>query len=117
MKARISMLTVLLAAGAAVAQDNPAAQPPAQTPAQPDMKQPDMKTASSAKTLPAEMKTMTFHGVLVDMSCGGAQTNTADRSANPPAANAPGQNCAVSTSSSQLGMKLDDGRVLRFDLV
>jgi hypothetical protein len=51
------------------------------------------------------MKTMTYKGVLVDLAC------SSGKSANA------GANCAVSASSSELGMKLDDGNTVRFDLV
>ena len=96
-------------------------------------------STASASTTPAEMKTSTFKGVLVDMSCasrtsasaettpaaGGAtqpsnsskaaasdQSNTANRSASDS-----GASCPVSANSTVLGMKLDDGKTVRFDLV
>jgi cytoskeletal protein RodZ len=125
------------------------------------------KTSNSAgqANMPAEMKTMTYKGVLVDMSCAGkssgtasasAETtpagsaatgstanantstsaNTANRSASGSTSNS-GQstsqadksgsanrsasdsagNCSPSANSTELGMKLDDGRTVRFDLV
>jgi hypothetical protein len=77
------------------------------------------------------MKTSTFKGVLVDMSCashssanaettpaaGGAaqpsdQSNSANRSTSES-----GAGCPVSSNSSELGMKLDDGKTVSFDLV
>jgi hypothetical protein len=89
-----------------------------------------MKTAQSdAKaSAPAEMKTTMFKGVLVDMSCASQASNTtppADSAAPASgkassadrAASDSGSNCPVSSSSSKFGMKLDDGRTVRFDLV
>ena len=144
MKARLSlsMLTLSIALGVALAQTTPPQETPQKTtPTDPQTNtQPDAKTgtpAGSASTTLTEMKTTTFKGVLVDMSCshtsasaettpaaGGAtqpspskaqaadQSNTANRSASDS-----GASCPVSANSSQLGMKLDDGKTVRFDLV
>ena len=87
MKARVSLLVVSLALGAAMAQDAP-------------KQQTEKKTAAPATTTnPPELKTLMFKGTLVDMSC------------------ATSEKCVVKADSSQLGMKLDDGRVVRFDMV
>src|SRR5947209_7275134 len=125
MRARISILAISLAVGAAMAQeaapqtdktnknDKQANQPAATTTT-------NNKVADTNKT-PAEMKTMTFKGVLVDMSCGSApagtttaattpapagseSANTANRAANDSTAT-----CPLKADSSQLGMKLNDG--------
>lgn len=153
MKARLSlsMLTLSIALGVTLAQNTPPAASPqetpqketpqATTPTNPQTNtQSDAKTgtpAASASKTPAEMKTTTFKGILVDMSCsptsasaatataGGAtqpsdaskasasdQSNTANRSVSDS-----GATCPVSANSSQLGMKLDDGKTVRFDLV
>jgi hypothetical protein len=90
------MLAMSLALGAAMAQQ-PAQQQPAKEkqPAQQEMKP---GTQPAGTTVP-EMKTMTYKGELVDMSC------------------AKSENCVVKADSAQLGMKLTDGRVLPFDLV
>jgi hypothetical protein len=58
----------------------------------------EKKAAPAAGAVP-ELKTMTYKGSLVDMSCATAEK------------------CTVKADSSQMGMKLDDGRVLRFDMV
>ena len=153
MKARLSlsMLTLSIALGVTLAQNTPPAASPqetpqketpqAATPTNPQTNtQSDAKTgtpAGSASKTPTEMKTTTFKGVLVDMSCsptsasaatataGGAtqpsdaskasasdQSNTANRSVSDS-----GASCPVTANSSQLGMKLDDGKTVRFDLV
>jgi hypothetical protein len=134
MKVRLSMLTLPVAVGIALAQTTPPPNPtPQETPQSTTKTQPDAKAgqpASSASAAPAEMKTSTFKGVLVDMSCashspanaettpptGGAtpseQSNSANRSTRDS-----GAGCPVSANSSDLGMKLDDGKTLRFDLV
>jgi hypothetical protein len=144
MKARLSlsMLTLSIALGVALAETAPPQETPQKTtPTNPQANtQPDAKTgapAGSASTTLTEMKTTTFKGVLVDMSCshtsasadttpaaGGAtqpspskaqaadQSNTANRSASDS-----GASCSVSANSSELGMKLEDGKTVRFDLV
>ena len=130
MKARLSVLTFSIALGVALAQTTP----PAQEGTTPQTKEKqDMKAGApgEAKTASNEMKTTTYKGVLIDMSCGSAsaatstpaasgetkatasdQANSANRSAGDS-----GASCPVTASSSQLGMKLDDGKVVRFDLV
>jgi hypothetical protein len=104
-------------------------------------------TAGKTATKPAgmaEMKTQTYKGTLIDASCamrqatsGAAMTSSADSapaaastdaSATEKAPETPKANsadraagdpksCTVSSSTNQLGLKLDDGRTLRFDLV
>ncbi|MDR3698133.1 MAG: hypothetical protein P4L56_00775 [Candidatus Sulfopaludibacter sp.] len=120
MKTIVTMLTISLAAGMAIAQT----QQPQQS-AQPDSKtagQSETKNSSAAgTTAPAEMKTSTFKGTLMDMSCasqgsGSApaaadQKNTANREAGS------GSDCPVSANSSQFGMKMDDGKTVKFDMV
>lgn len=121
-------------------QDNPQSTSPTTTSPQSDAKTDTTsgsakmdKTTRSAST-PSEMQTTTFKGVLVDLACssgksssaentsaqtsaaskpaGSEQANTADRSASDS-----GSGCPVSANSTQLGMKLDDGKTVRFDLV
>jgi hypothetical protein len=115
MKARVCVLAVSLAVLIASSQ----------TSTQGDSKS---GTASgTANTTPAEMKTMTYKGVLVDMSCaspasgsaatpesaaGSEKASSANRSANDS-----GAACPVTANSTELGMKLDDGKTVRFDLV
>lgn len=147
MKARLSlsMLTLSIALGVTLAQNTPPASPQ-ETPQKTTPTNPQTNTQSDAKTgtpagsaskTPAEMKTTTFKGVLVDMSCSGTsasaatatagratqpsdaskasasdQSNTANRSASDS-----GASCPVTANSTQLGMKLDDGKTVRFDLV
>jgi hypothetical protein len=113
---------------------------------------------------PAEMKTMTYKGTLVDLACGSSgasasaarqpDTNMASRSAGQTGAtgsagssqagssaagsstagsstaggsmagaagsanrSASGGDCPVTANSTQLGLKMDNGQVVRFDLV
>jgi hypothetical protein len=82
MKLRATLLAIPLIAGVALAQQTP----------------------------PAEMKTMTYRGALVDLACGpaAAAAGSANRSSG---------DCPVTASSTQLGLKMDDGKVVRFDLV
>jgi len=108
MKTSVWMLTISLAAGMAIAQTK-------------DSQKNNKGDSKAGATAPAEMKTSTFRGTLVDMSCaspesGGAeaasdQKNTANRDA------ASGSDCPVSANSSKFGMKMDDGRRVKFDLV
>jgi hypothetical protein len=103
----------------------------------------ESKTSSPAgtavPTMP-EMKIATFKGTLVDMACAGrtasastmpapaaGETKPAAESAKASASDAnsanrtasvdSGSSCPVSATSSELGMKLEDGRTVRFDLV
>jgi hypothetical protein len=92
------MLVVSLALGAAMAQDAPPQKDQPKAPQQQE-KQAAPATTAAASTAPAEMKTMTYKGVLVDMSC------------------AKSDSCMVKAESAQLGMKLNDGRVVPFDMV
>ena len=92
---------------------------------------PDAKTGAATtpgSTALAEMKTTNFKGVLVDMACASrssssAETKPASAETKPasaetkPAASDTGGSCPVSASSSEIGMKLDDGKTVRFDLV
>jgi hypothetical protein len=128
MRARLSMLTLSIALGIALGQTTPP-NPPPQENTKPDTKtentKPEAKTsaaaAAPASTTLAEMKTSTFKGVLVDMACASrtsssAETKPASAETKASASDA-GGSCPVSASSSELGMKLDDGKTVRFDLV
>jgi hypothetical protein len=82
--------------------------------------------AGSGAELP-QMKTSAYKGVLIDISCAAGATSSASTTGSSPeakpaksekrSAGDSGSNCPVSASSSNLGMKLDDGRTVRFDLV
>jgi hypothetical protein len=78
-----------------------------------------------APQAPAQMKTRVFRGALIDATClaptvfgqpaptqGTAEAATAQGSANRLMGD-----CALSPGSNMLGMKLDDGRMVRFDIV
>ncbi len=104
MKARFTMLAIPLMVGAAFAQSTSS----------------QAQTEPQASARPAEMKTMTYKGVLVDLSCGSPQTTAAETpdaatSANRSAGDT--ANCAVTSNSSTFGLKMDNGQVVRFDLV
>jgi hypothetical protein len=99
MKLRITMLSLTLALGLMPAQTTPPqTTPPPQSAPDKTQQATTPATPADTKTAPAEMKTSAFKGVLVDPSCSSS-------------------NCPVSATSAQLGMKLDDGKVVRFDLV
>jgi hypothetical protein len=163
MKAGICIVAMSLLVGAAIAQES-GSQSPQQTrpgqggdpPAMPQTRpgqtgepstmpqtQPvqrpsddqGMGKSSSSQSTPAEMKTQTYKGVLVDMSCagggssasanpspGGESANRSDTSAagsekkNTADRSAAGS-CPVTANSSQFGLKTKDGKTLRFDLV
>jgi hypothetical protein len=128
MRPQVFVFTLVLTAGMAVAQTAPANPQPqnGQKSGQTGASQP-AGGAGSGTELP-QMKTSAFKGILVDMSCAASATSSTStagsasaeaapaKSANRSAADS-GSNCAVSASSSSLGMKLDDGRTVRFDLV
>src|ERR1051326_6506881 len=107
--------------------------PQKQTSKQADTKadQKSNPTSETANAAPAEMKTMTHKGVLMDMSCGGHTSNAAATAGETPASATPesekasanrsaadtGTNCPVSANSTEFGMKMDDGKTVRFDMV
>jgi hypothetical protein len=82
------------------------------------------KPPSAAKP-GAPVKTMVYKGVLIDASClaptatgqPAPTQGTAEAAAAQGSANRMMGDCALSSGSTQMGMKLDDGRTLRFDLV
>lgn len=130
MKARLTLLAVPLMIGVAFAQSTPGSAAEQSNPS--TANQPSAKASNppaSASTQPAEMKTMTYKGTLVDLGCGAASQNTAstatpsenaNSNANSNTANrAAGDtsSCAVSSSTSQFGLKTDGGQVYRFDMV
>jgi hypothetical protein len=141
MRARLYVLTLSIALGVAVGQTTPPNPPPQEnSKPQENTKAPDTKAQDTAKaqantkpdaktgaattpgtTALAEMKTTTFKGVLVDMACASRTSNSAETKPvaadAKPAASDAGGNCPVSASSNELGMKLEDGKTVRFDLV
>jgi hypothetical protein len=143
MRARLHVLTLSIALGIAVGQTAPP-NPPAQENSKPQesTKAPDSTKAQDTTKAPdnaktdakagaagtpagaalAEMKTTTFKGVLVDMACASRTSNSAETKPAAtadakPAASDAGGSCPVSASSSEIGMKLEDGKTVRFDLV
>ncbi|HLH16701.1 MAG TPA: hypothetical protein VKX45_05755 [Bryobacteraceae bacterium] len=96
------MKTGLFLLGISVGAALAAAQEAAQAAPQPAAKQ------------PAQMQTMTYRGVLVDTAC--AAPEGAAKPAEGTANRAAGE-CAVTEKTANLGIKLADGRVVRFDLV
>ncbi len=123
MKRRVCIAAMALAV-AAFAQDEKIAKPQSQSaPENKTMQDSKATTTPAAPTTPAEMKTQTYRGVLVDTSCGGG-TNTSASTNNAPsnsstssADRTAGQGCALSANSIQLGLKMKDGRTVRFDMV
>jgi hypothetical protein len=118
MRSQLCVLTLSIALGVAFGQ-TPPPNPPPQENAKPDAKA--TAATAPANSAPAEMKTSTFKGVLVDMACASRTSPNAETKAagaeTKPAASDSGASCPVSATSSQLGMKLDDGKTVRFDLV
>lgn len=105
---RAVVCIAVLSLGAAVAQQTAA---PTKKPAAPQS--------------PAQLKTTVFKGVLIDASCMAPTESgqpaptqgTAEAAAAQGSANRLMGECALSLESTALGMKLDNGRLLRFDLV
>jgi hypothetical protein len=97
MKTTVWMLALSLAVGYAVAQDRPADQNAA--PQAQEHQNAAANAPGPGRNTPAEMKTSNYKGTLVDMGC------------------KEGSDCKVSANSEKLGMKLDDGRTMRFDMV
>jgi hypothetical protein len=79
----------------------------------------------AAPGAPAQTKTMVYKGVLIDASCMAPTVTgqpaptqgTAEAAAAQGSANRLMGDCALSSGSTQLGIKLDDGRTVQFDLV
>jgi len=121
MKGRVCIAAMALAL-AAFAQDEKV-KPESQTPDNKTMHDTKAVPPPSAPGTPAEMKTQTYHGVLVDTSCGSAASTSASTNNSPSnsstsgADRAAGQGCTVSANSNQLGLKMKDGKTVRFDLV
>jgi len=129
MRAHFYLSALSITLGVALAQ-TPAPNPP------PQQSAPSTSPTkpATAGTTPAEVKTITYKGVLVDLACSSGksasaeakpaqpsdpakapasdQSNSADRSTSDS-----GGNCSVSANSTKLGMKMDDGQTVRFDLV
>lgn len=133
MRPRFCMLTLSIVLGVALAQTTPPNPPPQETPQSttpttPQNTKAAAKAEAAASTTLAEIKTSTFKGVLMDLACASHPSASADAApaaggaAQPSGASkAPASDsaagCPVSATSSQLGMKLDDGKTVRFDLV
>ena len=120
MKGRVWIAAMAFAL-AAFAQDDKS-KPQTQTPTTQTMQD----TKATAPGAPAEMKTQTYKGALVDMACAGgaassptaASSNTPPNSAQATADRAAGQStCNVSANTQQFGLRMKDGRTVRFDLV
>lgn len=126
MQARLFIAAMTLAL-AAFAQDEKVAKPDSQT--TPDnnktMQDSKAKATPPAAGAPAEMKTQTYKGILVDTSCGApAAAASSSTDSNAPASGsqasadrAAGQGCNLSSNSNQLGLKMKDGRTVHFDMV
>jgi hypothetical protein len=162
MKVRATLLAIPLIVGSALAQSTPPAGQAGQTGQTGQTGQVSRpgeagqsgatgaqsgSMTSTQQTPPAEMKTMTYKGVLVDLACGSATASAAPATTTPAArtpattpgtpattpgtpATTPGTpasgassadrasgDCAVTANSTQLGLKMDDGKVVKFDLV
>lgn len=133
MKARLSLLAVPLMFGVAFAQSSGSASPAGSqsgAAATTSGSQAGTTAASASNSgKPAELKTITYKGTLVDLGCGASSQNTASTAAptaNTASANrstgdtsnaAAGSGCAVSSNTSQFGLKTDAGQTYRFDMV
>jgi hypothetical protein len=134
MRALIYTVAVPVLSVFAFAQDTPPVQPTGSAPstsAKSSQAASD-KTAgqtSGTTSSPQEMKTQTYSGTLMDVSCAGsgsapastsstsstgsatAASSSADRSTGSGA----NQSCGVSASTTQFALKTKDGNTVRFD--
>jgi hypothetical protein len=95
MKSSLSLAAILLFSGAVWAQD----------PQKPD--NPATKTAQTQASTPAsQLKTQSYKGTLVDVTCAGSGA-AADSS----------HGCPVSASTKEFALRTKDGQTLRFDPV
>ncbi len=127
MKARLFIAAIAMSV-ALFAQDDKIAKPQSQTaPDNTTTQDTKATTKPPAAASPAEMKTQTYRGVLVDTSCGApasassstpaATTSNTTATSQTSADRTTGQGCTLSANSTQLGLKLKDGRTVRFDMV
>ena len=137
MKMPIYTVALPLLAVFAFAQDTPPSQTPSQPSSQPSKAEAQTKSTQAAATMPdttgkggpAQMKTQTYSGTLMDASCAGGGTSaassssstssttssSADRTANDQSSSAGSGSCNLSASSSQFALKMKDGKVVRLD--
>ncbi len=129
MKLHIYSIALPILAAVGFAQDKPPVQPtqPASTlPARTETQekpatiatQSSDKTSGQSADRMQEMKTQTYSGSLVDVSCAGTpstSTSSADRTAPPSPASAGSHSCALSAGASQFALQMKDGQTVRFD--
>ena len=128
MRFPIYTVAIPMLAALAFAQGTPTTQPQQPTaPAAPAMadktakdKSNADKTAGQASSKGAEeMQTQSYSGTLTDASCAGsnsaASTPAPAAAPDQAAASAPKQGCSVSASTTQFGLILKDGKIVKFD--
>ncbi len=116
MKVILYALTLPVLGAVLLAQDAGQTQPP---PAQPATTSP---STADHKGRAEEMKTQTYSGTLMDVSCASgdsssAATASSDKSStsDKSSSSAASQSCGVSSSTTQFALKLKDGRTVRID--
>jgi hypothetical protein len=79
----------------------------------------DHQTPSAAATKPAELKTQTYKGTLMDASCAPASNAPASKESSRGKATAADQSqgCRVSASTKEFALHTDSAETLRFDSV
>lgn len=123
MKFSVIALGLILTAGTVLAQQadkpgkktSPSGQAAAAQAANP--------SATEKSGNPAELKTQTMKGTLVDAACGGSGASASSKKGNVGAkgeadrnSNA-GSSCNISSTSGEFALQTKDGRTLRFDAV
>ena len=86
----------------------------AQTPADQGSRSNDQKRSSAAAIKPAELKTQTYRGTLLDAACAGASQKS---SGGKAAVADQSQGCKVSASTKEFALRTDSADTLRFDSV
>ena len=86
----------------------------AQKPADQGAAPQDQQRASAAASKPAELKTQTYKGTLIDASCAGASKES---SGGQAAAADQSQGCKVSASTKEFALRTDSSETFRFDSV
>jgi len=137
-RVRIYTVAIPFLTAVAFAQDTPPPQP--QPPSQQATPSVDGKTAKDkdknkdkdkskdttagdvSSNRPAEMKTQSYSGTLMDASCAGSTSATtsstpatASGSADRAAPSADNASCTVSASTTQFAIKTKDGQTVKFD--
>ena len=78
-----------------------------------DQQRPSAAAGKTSNARPAELKTQTYRGTLMDASCAGAGKESSGKAA----AAEQSQSCKVSASTKEFALRTDSAETFRFDSV